>query len=155
MPLPQRSFASVLTIAGTPLAAVRRFGAARSAKLALVGLAAMLGGGCVHPPGVDVMNKTGQTLTAEYMVVAADGSSQTYSKGIVSPDANVTYKVDQTDTNGVRIRFSLPDSPEADGNSLQLNPPKDKNKYYDLEYLGGRLVARERKKGEIKWYRDE
>ncbi|MBX3385752.1 MAG: hypothetical protein KF768_04195 [Phycisphaeraceae bacterium] len=118
-------------------------------------IASALFGGCTTPPGVDVMNNTGRTLNVEYMVVTADGSSQTYSRGVVSRNANVTFKVDQTDTNGARIRFSLPEAPDEPGNYVQLNLPEGQTKYYDLEYAGGRIVARERKKGQIKWYRDE
>lgn len=120
-----------------------------------IALAAATLTGCVTPPGVDVINNTGRTINVEYMVVAADGSLQTYSKGVVSRNANVTFKVDQTDSNGARIRFALPDVPQEDGNFVQLNVPEGQTKYYDLEYAGGRLVARERKKGQIKWYRSE
>lgn len=131
-----------------------RSGVMMAATLGVMGVLGLLSG-CAHPPGVDVMNKTGQTLNVEYMSVTSDGSAQTYSRGVVSNESNVLYRVDQTDNDGVRIRFSLPNAPEADGTFIVLNPPKNQTKYYDLEYTAGRLVARERKKGQIQWYREE
>lgn len=116
-------------------------------QIAWVSLAALvlcLGvGGCAMPPGVDVTNKTGEVLNVEYMVVKGDGSTTTYSKGVVSKGSNVTYKVDVSGSDGVRVRFSLPDAPVDDATSVLLKVPNNQTRYYDLEYISGRLVARE------------
>ena len=124
-----------------------RFSAAARGLLAL-GLCAASAflGGCVAPRGVDVNNNTGRTIKVEYMTVKADGSTQIYSEGMVSAASNVTYKVEEEGSNGVRIKFSLPEAPEDPGSQVILKMPENQTRYYNLEYISGRLVAREQKK---------
>ena len=106
-------------------------------------------GGCSTPPGVEVTNKTGQTLRVEYLGVKADGSTQVYSTGVFANNSNLHYKVEQEGTFGNQVRFSIPDAPLDDGSSVLLKLSEKSTRYYDLEYLSGRLYARELRKSRI------
>lgn len=126
------------------------FGLLRSfkgASLAIAGLVVGVTlGGCVSPRGVEVANNTGRTVKVEYMTVKGDGTTTVYSEGIVSAGSNVTYKVEEEGTNGVRVRFSLPEAPEDSGSQVIMKMPDKQTRYFNLEYISGRLIAREQKK---------
>lgn len=118
----------------------------RSVVIPVACLAAMLGwlAGCASPAGVEVVNQTGQVINVEYLSVAGDGSTHAYSTGVVSKNGAVFYKVDASQGNGAKIRFSLPEAPMDEASAVTLKLPDERTRYFDLEYRSGKLIARER-----------
>ena len=111
--------------------------------------------GCTTPAGVEVRNMTGRTLKAEYLTVANEGAREAHGEAIVSRDSTFSYKVDQRDHPGNRVRFSVPDLPMDDMTTVEIALPEKTTRVYDLRYEGGHLVARQIKKGaNLPWVKD-
>jgi len=114
----------------------------------LLGAAALTGcGSTAH--GFDVLNKTGQTLTVEYLDVANDGTTKVYSTSVLAKDSEFANKVVSDELQaGKRVRFSLPDDPLIEGHSVTLAiRDEGRTRSYDLKVVNGRLIASELKKG--------
>jgi hypothetical protein len=106
-------------------------------------------GGC-QSYGLDVRNDTGQILKVELMDISPTGSASVMGSSVLPKYAAFTHKLDDsTYGNGRRVRFLLPEtSPdEADLGQVELKVPEARTRYYNLEVVNGRLVARELVRG--------
>ncbi|GEM_PF-3523812 len=122
----------------------------RMAAMGFIGATALCAAtGCSTTYGVDIQNRTGQNLMVEFMDVASDGSTTTYSTARLGPKGSFTNQVTHTEQGfGKRVRFSLPDRPPQDSAArVDLKLSDDRSRYYDLELNNGRLVAKELAKG--------
>lgn len=108
---------------------------------------AMLTGCSVH--GVDMVNKTGQTLTVEYLHLKKDGTlTAPYSKAVLVPNGQLKHYPPIGDGYvGERVRLLVADAPDVQGHSILLHVPDNKSREFDIEYTAGRLFIREFKKG--------
>ena len=78
-----------------------------AAALILLTLALFLPA-CTHTYGLDVINKTEQTVRFELLTVKGDGSTMPFSNGILAPNGHFEEMVDDIKTtNGRRVLFSM------------------------------------------------
>ncbi len=111
-------------------------------------LAAVCLPGCMMPHGVEMTNKTGKSLTVEYLHLLKDGSLSPYSSAILAPGGQLRHHPPIADGYvGERVRLLVPDSPEVSGHSILLHIPDNRTRDFDVEYTAGRLFIREYKKG--------
>ncbi len=106
-------------------------------------------GGC-ESYGLDVRNDTNQILKVEFLDVSSTGSTTVMGTSVLPKHAEFTHKLDDSVYgNGRRVRFILPDaSPEdEDLAAVDLKLPDTRTRYYNLEVVNGRLVARELVRG--------
>lgn len=117
--------------------------------------ALMLLGGCETPAGIEARNNTGRTLKVEYISVSNVGDTRVHGEGVVAKDSTITYKIDQRDNPGNRVRFSVPELPMDEMTMVEVALPEKTTRVFDLRYSGGRLTAREEKKGvNMPWVKD-
>lgn len=104
--------------------------------------------GCITPHGVQVMNQTGRVLTVEYLHVHKDGSTSAYSTAVLAPDGQLKHHPPSPEGfQAERVRLAVADAPDEIGHSLVLHIPEGRTRDFDIQYVSGRLVAREHRKG--------
>lgn len=115
---------------------------------AILVLACLALGGCITPHGVQMVNKTGRVLTVEYLQVSKDGSTSAYSTAVLAPDGQLKHHPPAPEGfQAERVRLAVADAPNELGHSIVLHIPDGRSRDYDIQYVSGRLVAREHKKG--------
>ena len=99
--------------------------------------------------GVEMVNKTGKTLTVEYVHLKNDGSlTAPYSTAILVPGGQLKHHPPaEAGFAGERIRLVVAEAPDVQGHSILLHMPDTKTRDFDVEYNAGRLYIREYKKG--------
>ncbi len=116
--------------------------------IALSGLPA-LGGCSTDTLGVRVTNQTDQIVRAELLQLRKDGDLSVYSFQTLGPGAEFANMVAGDERRrGMRVRFLLAGQKLEDGNWVMLNLPEKHSRLYDLMLVGGRLTARELKRGD-------
>ncbi len=99
--------------------------------------------------GVEMVNKTGRTLTVECLHVQKDGAlTAPYATSVLVPEGQIKLHPAGGDGfAGERVRVLVADAPETPGHSILLHIPSTKTRDFDVEYIAGRLYIREFKKG--------
>jgi hypothetical protein len=104
--------------------------------------------GCITPQGVQMVNKTGRVLTVEYLHVHKDGSTSAYSTAMLAPEGQLKHHPPAPEGfQAERVRLAVADAPNEIGHSLVLHIPDGRTRDFDIQYVSGRLVAREHRKG--------
>ncbi len=111
-----------------------------------VGLA--LGGCSSDTHGVRVNNQTDRIVRAELVQLRKDGEMTVYSTQTLGPGAEFKNMIESDEyRRGMRVRFSLTEQKIEDANWVMLALPEKQDRLYDLMLVGGRLTAREWKRG--------
>lgn len=99
--------------------------------------------------GVQMVNKTGRTLTVEYLNLKKDGTlAAPYSTAVLVDGGQLKHHPPIGDGYvGERVRLVVREAPDVPGHSILLHVPEKKTRDFDVEYTAGRLFIREYKKG--------
>jgi hypothetical protein len=120
----------------------------RLAGCALMGVAAVVLGGCADTHGVDVYNATGEIVTVEMLSHDAAGTMTVYSTATINRDATFTNRMESpVRGQALRARFMLEGQSMDDENWVMLNLPNKSTRFYQLEVVDGRLKAVVQKRG--------